>query len=294
MITCMSDDYWKTPPFDHAGYAPWLRDRSSLTQRIRQRCEEEDREPATLRVSLYARDEDVRHPGSERVDYLGRLASLGLAILGNDAVAALRRTILRQLVADVGETCNLAMLWKGEVVYLDRVEADWALRFDTLTAVMVFVVTVVSCAVHFYSIGYMHHDPSVPRFMSYLSLFTFFMLMLVSANNLLQLFFGWEGVGLASYLLIGFWYDRPSAIYANLKAFLVNRVGDFGFLLGIALVLMVFGTLDYAAVFANAAGHAKDIAPSTRIPKDSCAVCKPSQCIVPTPAMSAYDIMPKR
>jgi len=132
---------------------------------------------------------------------------------------------------------------------------------DNLTAVMLLVVTFVSLMVHIYTIGYMKEDPGYVRFFSYISLFTFSMLMLVMANNFMQLFFGWEAVGLVSYLLIGFWYDRPTAIYANLKAFLVNRVGDFGFLLGIALVLMVFGTLNYAAVFANAAGHAHDIAP---------------------------------
>ena len=132
---------------------------------------------------------------------------------------------------------------------------------DSLTVVMMLVVTFVSLMVHIYTIGYMEEDPGYQRFFSYISLFTFAMLMLVMANNFMQLFFGWEAVGLVSYLLIGFWYDRPTAIYANLKAFLVNRVGDFGFLLGIALVLMVFGTLDYAAVFANAASHAADIAP---------------------------------
>jgi len=132
---------------------------------------------------------------------------------------------------------------------------------DRLTVTMMLVVTSVSLMVHIYTIGYMADDPGYQRFFSYISLFTFSMLMLVMANNFMQLFFGWEAVGLVSYLLIGFWYTRPTAIYANLKAFLVNRVGDFGFLLGIALVLMVFGTLDYASVFANAAGHAEDIAP---------------------------------
>ena len=132
---------------------------------------------------------------------------------------------------------------------------------DRLTVTMMLVVTSVSLMVHIYTIGYMREDPGYQRFFSYISLFTFSMLMLVMSNNFMQLFFGWEAVGLVSYLLIGFWYDRPTAIYANLKAFLVNRVGDFGFLLGIALVLMVFGTLDYAAVFANAARHAQDIAP---------------------------------
>ena len=111
---------------------------------------------------------------------------------------------------------------------------------------MMVVVTFVSLMVHVYTIGYMADDPGYQRFFSYISLFTFSMLMLVMANNFLQLFFGWEAVGLVSYLLIGFWYTRPSAIYANLKAFLVNRVGDFGFLLGIALILTYFGTLDYA------------------------------------------------
>ena len=123
---------------------------------------------------------------------------------------------------------------------------------DRLTATMMVVVTSVSLMVHIYTIGYMHDDPGYQRFFSYISLFTFSMLMLVMSNNFLQLFFGWEAVGLVSYLLIGFWYTRPSAIYANLKAFLVNRVGDFGFLLGIGLVLSYFGTLDYAAVFAQA------------------------------------------
>ncbi len=132
---------------------------------------------------------------------------------------------------------------------------------DNLTVLMMLVVTFVSLMVHIYTIGYMQEDAGYQRFFSYISLFTFSMLMLVMANNFMQLFFGWEAVGLVSYLLIGFWYDRPTAIYANLKAFLVNRVGDFGFLLGIALILMVFGTLDYAAVFATAASHASDIAP---------------------------------
>jgi len=132
---------------------------------------------------------------------------------------------------------------------------------DRLTVLMMLVVTFVSLMVHIYTIGYMAEDAGYQRFFSYISLFTFSMLMLVMANNFMQLFFGWEAVGLVSYLLIGFWYTRDTAIYANLKAFLVNRVGDFGFLLGIGLVLMVFGSLDYATVFANAHSHAKDIAP---------------------------------
>jgi NADH-quinone oxidoreductase subunit L len=135
---------------------------------------------------------------------------------------------------------------------------------DQLTATMMVVVSFVSLMVHIYTIGYMADDPGYQRFFSYISLFTFSMLMLVMSNNFLQLFFGWEAVGLVSYLLIGFWHNRPTAIYANLKAFLVNRVGDFGFLLGIALVLAYFGTLDYASVFANAknlAGNTIEIIP---------------------------------
>ncbi len=123
---------------------------------------------------------------------------------------------------------------------------------DRLSAMMMVLVTFVSLMVHVYTIGYMAGDPGYQRFFSYISLFTFAMLMLVMANNFLQLFFGWEAVGLVSYLLIGFWYTRPTAIFANLKAFLVNRVGDFGFLLGIALILAHTGTLDYAQVFAKA------------------------------------------
>src|SRR5436190_7031651 len=127
---------------------------------------------------------------------------------------------------------------------------------DRLSALMMIVVTFVSLMVHVYTIGYMAEDPGYQRFFGYISLFTFSMLMLVMSNNFLQLFFGWEAVGVVSYFLIGFWYTRPSAIFANMKAFLVNRVGDFGFILGIALVLAHFGTLDYAAVFGQASGAA--------------------------------------
>jgi NADH-quinone oxidoreductase subunit L len=130
---------------------------------------------------------------------------------------------------------------------------------DRLSALMMVVVTFVSLMVHIYTIGYMRGDPGYQRFFAYISLFTFAMLMLVMANNFVQLFFGWEAVGLVSYLLIGFWYKRESAIYANLKAFLVNRVGDFGFLLGIALILAYFGTLDYQAVFSQAASLSSEM-----------------------------------
>ncbi|MER9165187.1 NADH-quinone oxidoreductase subunit L [Mesorhizobium sp. M0491] len=132
-------------------------------------------------------------------------------------------------------------------------EASWALRIDTLTVVMLLVVNTVSALVHIYSIGYMHHDPNRPRFFAYLSLFTFAMLMLVTADNLVQMFFGWEGVGLASYLLIGFWYKKPSANAAAIKAFVVNRVGDFGFALGIFGVFVLFGSVNLGTIFANAA-----------------------------------------
>jgi len=130
--------------------------------------------------------------------------------------------------------------------------AHWRLRFDTLTAVMLIVVTGVSSMVHIYSIGYMSHDNARARFMSYLSLFTFAMLMLVTADNLVQLFFGWEGVGVASYLLIGFWYKKDSAHTAAMKAFVVNRVGDFGFALGILAVYQIFGSIEFDVIFDNA------------------------------------------
>ena len=134
-----------------------------------------------------------------------------------------------------------------------NLKVEWALRVDTLTAVMLVVVNTVSALVHLYSIGYMHEDPHRPRFFAYLSLFTFAMLMLVTSDNLVQMFFGWEGVGLASYLLIGFWYQKPSAVAAAMKAFIVNRVGDFGFALGIFLVFVLTGSVAYDAVFAKAA-----------------------------------------
>ena len=130
-------------------------------------------------------------------------------------------------------------------------KVDWALRIDALTAVMLVVVTTVSSLVHLYSIGYMHEDPHRPRFFAYLSLFTFAMLALVTSDNLAQLFFGWEGVGLASYLLIGFWYQKPEANAAAIKAFVVNRVGDFGFALGIFALFMMTGAIDFDTVFAQ-------------------------------------------
>ncbi len=173
-------------------------------------------------------------------------------------------TIVSVLVSFIASCVIFADVWAGNVyngsVYTWITSGETRLEIgfliDRLTALMMIVVTFVSLMVHIYTIGYMAEDPGYQRFFSYISLFTFSMLMLVMANNFLQLFFGWEAVGLVSYLLIGFWYTRPTAIYANMKAFLVNRVGDFGFLLGIGLVLAHFGTLDYGAVFSQAPGAA--------------------------------------
>src|SRR6195256_5817048 len=131
----------------------------------------------------------------------------------------------------------------------DGVKMDVGFLIDRLSTLMMVVVTFVSLCVHVYTIGYMSDDPGYTRFFSYISLFTFSMLMLVMSNNFMQLFFGWEAVGVVSYLLIGFWYTRPSAIFANFKAFLVNRVGDFGFVLGIAGIVYYTNSLDYATVF---------------------------------------------
>src|SRR6201999_287364 len=131
-----------------------------------------------------------------------------------------------------------------------RFHVQWALRYDTLSAVMVAMVTFVAMLIHIYSVGYMEHD-EFPRyrFFSYLSLFTFSMLMLVTADNLLQLFFGWEGVGLCSYLLIGYWYDRPSAHAAAIKAFISNRIGDLFFAVGVALIFFKFGSIEFPVIF---------------------------------------------
>ncbi|HHY49979.1 MAG TPA: NADH-quinone oxidoreductase subunit L, partial [Alphaproteobacteria bacterium] len=154
-----------------------------------------------------------------------------------------------------------AVVQKVEVmrwVAVADLDLRWVLRLDTLTAVMLIVVTTVSSLVHIYSIGYMADDPHRARFFSYLSLFTFAMLMLVTADNFLQMFFGWEGVGLASYLLIGFWYTRPSANAAAIKAFVVNRVGDFGFALGICGAFLVLGHLNFDDAFHAVGEHAGD------------------------------------
>ena len=179
---------------------------------------------------------------------IGRVGSHSVTILGVAASFALSAKVLWGLF-------NGAPVFDGPVytwLVSDGMRMEVGFLVDRLSALMMVVVTFVSLMVHVYTIGYMHDDPGYTRFFSYISLFTFAMLMLVMSNNLLQLFFGWEAVGLVSYLLIGFWYTRPSAIFANLKAFLVNRVGDFGFLLGIAGIAYLTGSLHYAEIFSQA------------------------------------------
>ena len=179
---------------------------------------------------------------------IGRAGAHWVTILGVATSCVLSFWVLKLLVLDGAAPFNEDVYTWFEV---GRVSAHVGFLVDRLTAVMMVVVTFVSLMVHVYTIGYMAEDPGYQRFFSYIALFTFSMLMLVMSNNFLQLFFGWEAVGLVSYLLIGFWFKRPSAIFANMKAFLVNRVGDFGFLLGICGVLYWLGTLDYATAFAN-------------------------------------------
>ncbi len=177
---------------------------------------------------------------------IGRAGAHWVTIIGVVISFALSILVFKQIVFDGTPTFNGAVYtW----LVSDGITFEIGFLIDELTSMMMLVVTFVSLMVHIYSIGYMRDDPGYQRFFSYISLFTFSMLMLVMANNFLQLFFGWEAVGLVSYLLIGFWFKRETAIYANLKAFLVNRVGDFAFLLGIAVILMYFNSLDYADVF---------------------------------------------
>jgi len=178
--------------------------------------------------------------------YIGRAGAHTVTILA--VAAAFAGSVLVYLDVMAGHTFNGTVYTWGAS---GGVPFELGFLIDELTATMMVVVTFVSFMVHVYTIGYMHDDPGYQRFFSYIALFTFAMLMLVMSNNFLQLFFGWEAVGLVSYLLIGFWFDRESAIFANMKAFLVNRVGDLGFLLGIGAIFAYFGTLDYAAVFAT-------------------------------------------
>jgi NADH-quinone oxidoreductase subunit L len=184
---------------------------------------------------------------------VGRVGAQSVTILGVGISCALSFYVLYQQVFEGMPTFNgTVYTW----LVSDGLQLNVGFLIDHLSAMMMAVVTFVSLMVHIYTIGYMADDDGYQRFFSYISLFTFSMLMLVMANNFLQLFFGWEAVGVVSYLLIGFWYKRPTAIFASLKAFLVNRVGDFGFVIGIAAVLRYTGSLDYATVF----GHASQIA----------------------------------
>ncbi len=181
--------------------------------------------------------------------FLGRAGSHTVTLLGVAISCALSFYVLYQLALGGAVAYNHNLYTWFQIGHF---HASVGFMVDRLTAMMLVVVSFVSLLVHLYTIGYMRDDPGYTRFFSYISLFTFSMFMLVMSNNFLQLFFGWEAVGLVSYLLIGFWYKKPSAIFANLKAFLVNRVGDFGFLLGIAAVLYFLGTLDYATAFSAA------------------------------------------
>jgi len=180
---------------------------------------------------------------------IGRAGSHWITILAVGLSCALSMVVLKNMVWGGAPSENISLYtW----AVTDGLRMEVGFLVDRLTALMMAVVTFVSFAVHIYTVGYMRDDPGYERFFSFISLFTFSMLMLVMSNNFLQLFFGWEAVGLVSYLLIGFWFKRESAIIANLKAFLVNRVGDFGFILGISGVVMFSGSLDYAEVFASA------------------------------------------
>ncbi len=195
---------------------------------------------------------------------IGRAASHWLTILAVGLSCALSAVVLKEMFWGGAGAENISVYtW----AVTDGLRMEVGFLVDRLTALMMVVVTFVSLMVHVYTVGYMHDDPGYQRFFSYISLFTFSMLMLVMSNNFLQLFFGWEAVGLVSYLLIGFWFKRESAIQANLKAFLVNRVGDFGFILGIAGIVALTGSLDYATVFADADNiAAQDIAVITGMP----------------------------
>ncbi len=182
--------------------------------------------------------------------YIGRSVSHWLCIGGVAVSFAASGWILKQMVDGAPVFNEAVYTWAVS----DGIRMEIGFLIDNLTALMMTVVSFVSLAVHVYTIGYMRDDPGYQRFFAYISLFTFSMLMLVMSNNFLQLFFGWEAVGLVSYLLIGFWYKRPTAIFANLKAFVVNRIGDFGFIMGIAAVVYYTGSLDYAEVFERAPG----------------------------------------
>src|SRR5258706_9786048 len=190
---------------------------------------------------------------------IGRRGAHSVAILGV-AVATVASAFVFQHVVLARQPIEADLYTWTQV---GTVRMNVGFLIDALTATMMLVVSFVSLAVHVYTIGYMADDPGYQRFFAYISLFTFSMLMLVMSNNFLQLFFGWEAVGLVSYLLIGFWYERPTAIKANMKAFLVNRVGDFGFILGIGLLLAYAGSMNYSEVFAQSTDLARLTLPGT-------------------------------
>src|SRR5215212_7911788 len=203
-------------------------------------------------------DEPMAHGGHAHDDHAVELPAAGsrAAELITTGLLLAAAALSWVVLVDVGFLHHDARIALFPWINSGDLQVAWSLRVDTLTAVMLVVVNTVSSLVHLYSIGYMDEDPNRPRFFSYLSLFTFAMLMLVTADNLVQLFFGWEGVGLASYLLIGFWYQKPSANAAAIKAFVVNRVGDFGFALGIFAIFMLIGSTDFETIFAGAPGLA--------------------------------------
>jgi NADH-quinone oxidoreductase subunit L len=198
---------------------------------------------------------------------LGRAGAHTVAILGVLVAAVVSALLFRSVAIDHQVVSGTLYTWaQAGSVGVGGLHLELGFLVDTLTVTMMLVVSLVSLMVHVYTIGYMADDPGYQRFFSYISLFTFAMLMLVMSNNFLQLFFGWEAVGLVSYLLIGFWFTRPTAISANLKAFLVNRVGDLGFVLGIGLIYAYCGTLDYAAVFSQAGLMTHSVLPGTEWP----------------------------
>src|SRR6478735_1813968 len=180
-------------------------------------------------------------------NWIGRRLSHTLTILGVFIAFVISAMTLKSVAVDGARFNQTIYEW----MVVGGLKMEIGFLVDGLTAMMMCVVTFVSLMVHIYTIGYMEEDDGYNRFFAYISLFTFSMLMLVMSNNFLQLFFGWEAVGLVSYLLIGFWFNKPTAIFANLKAFLVNRVGDFGFILGIGLIAAFAGTLSYAETFAK-------------------------------------------
>ncbi|HEX6705895.1 MAG TPA: NADH-quinone oxidoreductase subunit L [Albitalea sp.] len=190
---------------------------------------------------------------------IGRRGAHTVTILGVLVSFILSATVLKSVAIDGARFSGTVYEW----MVIGGLKMEVGFLVDGLTAMMMAVVTFVSLMVHIYTIGYMEDDPGYQRFFSYISLFTFSMLMLVMSNNFLQLFFGWEAVGLVSYLLIGFWYTKPSAVFANMKAFLVNRVGDFGFILGIGLIVAFAGTLDYAEAFSKGGALAQLKFPGT-------------------------------